>query len=456
MSHDPGQGYPGGPRPGQPYGQQPQYGPPSGPIPGPQSHPGQHWPPPPRPENPWDQYRAQQAPPPGGGNKRKLGLMFGIGIPIIAVIVLVVVLVARAPDRSPGGGGETVNAAGEKDLGSGSPTDPAGAGVYWPAGPLKQYPAAPQGFTPGAAPSDEAIAAVDPRQLYWSMLKNQSTKTVTDYIHQTWRTPYDYKTNYPANSLTSRVAVDYQSRKFIDEFTAVEADGSRKKPDLIRCVDNATRSYSDYFHGWQPPKQDSRDKCANRMQPGKFVDNSYTSDGVAAGGLSQEDADKFISYLDGIPGLFTMAKPTKAQGKDGKTYLQLDVTLAPQPLVKPGREKEFHPSLDRKMGVGFLEAAFRQTGKKPGDYPYSIDIGATEGRQMRYFIDPATLLPAYSVTMTIIPQFLDGRQVGEGFSNAYSLFEYSFPQQLEEAAMKAEGVPTFPFRPFPFDQVILK
>ncbi|QWF82297.1 hypothetical protein [Amycolatopsis sp. CA-230715] len=452
MSSGPGQGYPGGPapRPGQPYGQQSQYGPVPGqqPYPGPQpppgARPGQPGPlpgqPGPLPGQPGPYPQASPPPP-----KRKRGLIFGIALPLVVVAAVIAVMVIQ-----------TTGDKGEKDLGSHSPTDPAAEGVYWPAGEVKQYPAAPPGFTLGTTPSDQALAAVDPRQLYWSMLKNQSTKTVTDYIHQRWATSADYKKTYPENVQTNRVAIDYASRNFIDESTAVHKDNT-VDGEVMRCVDKASRFYSDYTNTWKPPEPDDHDSCARRMQPGQLVYNSFTSDGVAPGGLSQEDADKFISYLDGIPGLFTMAKPTKAQGKDGKTYLQLDVTLAPTNPVKPELEKEHSARTEDRLGAGFLDAAFRQTGKKPGDYPYSIDIAPVQGRQMRYFIDPATLLPAYSVTWATTPQKLDGTpDTATNSEDSYYTYEYTFPPALEPAAMKAEGVPKVPFRPFPFDQVIFK
>ena len=75
---------------------------------------------------------------------------------------------------------------------------------------------------------------------------------------------------------------------------------------------------------------------------------------------------------------------------------------------------------------------------------------------MRYYIDPATLLPAYSVSMTTPPLTIKGAPRSDpSFKSEYTLFEYSFPDQLDPAAMQATGTPTVPFRVWPFGRAEL-
>jgi hypothetical protein len=282
------------------------------------------------------------------------------------------------------------------------------------------------------------------------MLKRQSMKPVTDYIHMSFVDPESYREQFAGFSrsiIASRVGIDYKSRKFIDENGTINPDGSvRPHQVLIRC-DNGTAYDFMPNRGWEPPDPGWNSKsCAERMQPDKFVSNAFTADGVATGGLSADEADKFISYLDHINGLLTMQQPQAVRGSDGKTYIQLDVTLKPQDPQLPDNAEKLTAS------GPFFEAAFAQTGKEPSSYPYDFGNGSTVGRQMRYYIDPSTLLPAYSVMMATPPITTDGSPASAANSDAgrYTLYEYSFPEQLDPQAMKASGTPVMPFRRWPF------
>jgi hypothetical protein len=181
------------------------------------------------------------------------------------------------------------------------------------------------------------------------------------------------------------------------------------------------------------------------MQPGKLVANAFVGDGIAPAGLSPEQMNAFISYLDGVPGLIEVSPPISVEGSDGKQYIQLDVSLNPQ---DPQRESE------TRLGGAFLNAAFAQTGNNPYDYPYSVDLDETQGRIMRYFVEPQTLLSAYAVMTDTGPLGLDGSPLDMGnITNSYDVYQYSWPDELDPAAMRAEGTPVFPLRPWPFEKI---
>lgn len=418
-----------------------------------QHHPGQPVPGG-QPPNPWQAYWAQQqGPQPGGPSfpggpppiKRGIPLWVKIGVPVVLVALVAAVVVVAA---TRGGAEDGENTA---DVGSGSPTDPSRWGIGWPAGPVRQHPVNVAGLPSAAGIPADALRRAGPRALLFAMLKRQSTRPVTDYVSLDYQTPYDYRTNFQGGSVR-RVAIDYRSREFFTESSDVDPDGSPSETGSVylRCVNGASHVYSPDRRVWRPPSG-ADSMCSERMKPGKVVANSFTSDGIAAGGLSGADADKFISYLDGIDGLLTVRPPQQVRDDGGKPYIQLDVTL-----------NQLDPRDARNIekiatGMGFLQAAFAQTGKDAHDYPYSIDLGASEGRRMRYYLDPATLLPAYSVMMSVRPRYIDGRPTGdERFENAYHLFQYSFPDRLDPDSLRAGGTPRMPYQPWPFEQTVFR
>lgn len=243
--------------------------------------------------------------------------------PILLAAALVVVVLAVVF--------AVVSRSDQSNVGTGEVSDPALYGVYVPAGPVQQIStdvsALEGSVTPGAD-----LSGVDARRLYWAMLKRQSMKTVTDYVFTTYPTERDYQVEYPGALSTRRVAIDYEKRQFIDETAQLTDDGEVDAEAIFtRCVDGNTFYYSDQGDGpsaWEAGDQALDETlCSNRLKPKRAVENSFTSDGVATGGLTSQEADRFVSYLVNTPGLFTMRTPQVVEGDDGQTYLQMDVRL---------------------------------------------------------------------------------------------------------------------------------
>lgn len=270
-----------------------------------------------------------------------------------------------------------------------------------------------------------------------------------------WRTPEEYLDEFPADVTTFHVGIDWRTRAFIYESATVTEDETRSKHSaLLRCLGNdQSASHYPASEGFGTPAKwtvtstsapGGFSTCAERLKPGKVVSNSHTGDSIAPAGLSPEQMNAFISYLDGVPGLIEVSPPTSVRGRDGKQYIQLDVSLNPQdPRWEVGA----------RMGAAFLNAAFAQTGNNPYDYPYSIDSNEGQGRAMRYFVDPQTLLPAYAVMSDTSPLGLDGTPIGT-VPDGYRVYQYSWPDELDPAAMRAEGTPDIPLRPWPFEKIV--
>jgi hypothetical protein len=383
-------------------------------------------------------------PPPPPPRRKRTGIIAATAVILLAIVGTPVVA-------------DALESAGTKDLGSGSATDPARWRVHVAAGDVDEYPTDVQGLTPGPTVDDAALATVDARQLYWAVLARQGTRPVTDMVARNWSSAEEYEDAFPANPVTHRIGIDWRTKAFIDESSGITGDGT---PDadyvLLRCLGN------DQYASYQPENEvfgfparwdvrsaagpDGYDNCADRMRPGKVVANSFAGDGIAPAGLSAEQMNAFISYLDGVPGLIEVSPPTTVEGSDGRRYIQLDVALRPQDPRGNG---------ETRMGGAFLNAAFAQTGNNPYDYPYSIDLDETQGRTMRYFVDPQTLLPAYAVMADTSPLALDGTPTDPGTTtNSYDVYQYSWPDELDPAAMRAEGTPVFPLRPWPFEKIV--
>lgn len=419
------------------------------PYPGP-PHPG--WvPPPPGPvQNPWHQFQ----PPPPKPRRRGLWITLAL-VAVLGVAAAIVIPISMSGGAASPAEDSIGSEAGKKDLGSGSVTDPARYFVKVPAGETKQYSADVPGLSLGPEITDDQVSKVDPRQLLWAVLMRQGQKQVTDTIHRRYPTPHDYDVTYPSNFLTSRSVIDWRTRQFVDDSTDIDKDDKVKIEMLSRCVGSAEGApRSAVFHaanqafGW--PERWERDAdpdmlCKDRLKPGKDVANSGVTDGFAPAGLSTEDMNKFLSYVDHVPGLLEAAKPAAVTGKDGKKYVQLDVKLVPQDA-----------GVGMRVGAAFLNAAFAQTGKSPFDFPYSINIGNGQGFQRRYFLDPATLLPVYSVSRSTKPLGEDGKPdtSGRSIPDDYTIYEYTWPETIDPDATRTEGAaPNVPHRPLPFDQV---
>jgi hypothetical protein len=367
-----------------------------------------------------------------------------------AVVALVVVSV-------PFLGQLTAGTPGEQDLGSGSPTDPNNWDVNVPAGPLLHYATELPALGTGPAIDAAALAAADPRRFFWTMLARQGTRPVSDMIVSHWNDPEEYTREFPADHQTHHIGIDWRTRAWVEEtFTVGDNGQTEDTHELARCLGNAQVAT------WHPRTEHSREParwdlvpsgqngdqlCIERMLPGEKAGNRRSTDGVAPAGLTPAEMDAFISYLDGVPGLVEVFPPVPVRDAAGRQFIQLDVALNPTDPQERGT--------DKRVGVGFLNAAFGQTGKDPEEYAYSIDVEEEQGRRMRYFVDPQTMLPTYAAMMITTPQRLNGAPAPDPhLHNSYFVYRYLWPDALDPAATVAKGTPVYPNRPWPLERVV--
>ncbi|MEW2500030.1 hypothetical protein AB0878_06050 [Amycolatopsis sp. NPDC047767] len=383
----------------------------------------------------------------GSQPQKKRRLWLKLGFPLVLVVVLVgggiAVLYGMAGGSSP-----------DKDLGSGSVTDPLKYGVDIAAGETNAYSAEVRGYTPGATVNAGQLAGVDPRQLYFAMLKRQGMVKLTELTWTSYASTEDYTSQWPYGIIRHSV-VDWATRKNINESESIseprDYDGNGLHHDGVsRCIDGnrqALYTTADPIAGiaasWRIEPEDDFHTCSRRMQPTYDVQNVGTSDGVMPGGLTSDQVDKYLSYLDHVPGLLNVKKPTVFTGADSKQYIQLDVDIVPQDaqIQDPDRQ-----------GVAFLQAGFAQSGKSPRDYPLVTGVAMNQGRHFLYFVDPQTLLPAYAVSLDTNVLKLDGSVDTDARSDPNrDLYEYGYPQQLDPARMQSGGPGTVDFKlpPFP-------
>ncbi|WP_194906718.1 DUF3558 domain-containing protein [Catenulispora rubra] len=389
-----------------------------------------------------DQYGLDRS----GGQKKKRRLWLKVGLPSLLVVVLAggtVFLYGAA-------GG--FRSAHQKDVGSGSVTDPLQYGVDIAAGDTKQYPTDVPGYTPAATPDPGRLAGVDPRQFYFAMLKRQGMVKITELTHVGYNGTQAYASQWPYGNASHSV-VDWSTRKHILETESVFAPRDGDKDGLhhdllIRCTDSdqdAIYDPADPVFGIKASWRTEADKghrCSRRMQPTWDVENVGTSDGVMPGGLTSDEVDKYLSYIDHIPGLIEVKRPTVATGTDGKQYILLDANIVPQDAGVKDPDRH---------GVSFLEAGFAQTGHKPTDYPLIVSAGLAQGRHFLYYVDPQTLLPAYSVALDTKVVKLDGTVDADNAQSAFrELYEYAYPQRLDPARTQSGGPSTIDFKLPPF------
>jgi hypothetical protein len=355
--------------------------------------------------------------------RRRIPTLVKVIVPVVAVVVVAaggILISKQSAGRSPSAGATGTN-CNTSDVGSGSPTDPQKFGVDIPTCSTNQYSVNIPGLGTYSPVSAGTLASVDPRALFWAMIKRQSTRSLTDLTYVTYPDPDNYAKYYPQGS-ANRVEIDYSTRRFASQEVVVnQQTGASTGHQFQMCTPDHVPHFWDPEHGgWMQPS------------PEDYAD-------------TQKD-NSICSRLQGQ--LITIGKPQLIQGTDGKTYIQLDVQVNPQDPHDPA---DTNPVV--YMAGAFLEAAFAQTGKNVIKWPYSIGVGESQGEKVRYYIDPSTLVPDYSVFMNTTPITANGQpHEASQFPHTYTLYEYSYPARFDDAATVASGTPTLTYRPWPFPQ----
>lgn len=457
-----GQGNQGWPHQGQPQPQQPQQQPqqqPPGYGPGYPQQPQQPYPfpQPPYQQQPYRQQPFPQFPQPGlpQGPRRRVPTWVKVGVPAVVVVLVatgLVLLLNRgggSPSSSQAGGASSCDTA---DVGSNSLTDPRRWGVDLPACTPHQYATDVPGLNLPATAA--GLAKADPTTLYWAMLKRQVTKPVAGTV-SVFYSDSDQYAQFPVGDV-QLVQIDYAAHKFATvRHTNVNVTTSAPVGDtsfITTCVDNMSHTWTP-TDGWLPPSPsdlaNAKENECNRLAGQKEID-AFSSDGIATGGLTSAQADKYISYLANVPGLISVARPSMTQGSDGKSYVQLDMTLTPQ---NPKDPDDINPTVN--MGGAFIEAAVAQTGIDQTKWPYVLTTAESQGLKVRYYLDPSTLLPAYSVVTDFGPFTADGKLYQpDKWKPDFGLYEYTYPSQVDTSLSTDTGTPSMPMSNWPFPRYV--
>lgn len=186
----------------------------------------------------------------------------------------------------------------------------------------------------------------------------------------------------------SRVGVDYQTKSIVLAIDTPFMDSR----DRLRCYDGKQDSYNSIIKKWSndiPPTNCSESRLYN-----------VATDGFNAGGLTESQAETFVSYLKNKSGLIDVKSLELADHK-GTQYLHFSATL--NPIQTKGSY----------LGAQWLMFAFKETGLDPFEYPYGYAGAGEEGFDLEYYVDPATSLPAYSELTSIAPPTSTSNRSGD-------------------------------------------
>ncbi|WP_231849869.1 hypothetical protein [Saccharopolyspora erythraea] len=266
------------------------------------------------------------------------------------------------------------------------------------------------GFKPGMEINEAVLAATDPDALYEAMLRNQLMRPVHQVTTEHYSNPQWFEDAERLGHTVRQTRVDYEHNRVTEADTDYEVvDGVQVLHAQSRCVDGEGHRWSEYTGTW------------SGRPPGSCIPELIkvgSGDGIAPGGLSAKQADRYLRYLRGEFGdPISVGKPTLFR-HDGKSYVRLPVKVTPLRT----RDRGY-------TGMMLFQWALQAAGISPLTYPYSNGGAAASGVEVTYYIDPATTLPAYSFQrMTpVLNSAGEVRDPGERLSVRRS--EYAFPER---------------------------
>jgi len=230
------------------------------------------------------------------------------------------------------------------------------------------------GLPTGAQITAQTLASYNKEDLFWGYFQHaaQQSQVVTTHL----------QSKYPELGKTGdiqrlKVGFDYKTKKLVAAEESFDALTNKMVDSKIRCYDG--KQYDAIIDGTTPKWEITN--------PGYFceLDNLswFLSDGMNTGGLSEDQAKKFVSSLRSEKGLVTVNTDTWETHK-GKQYIHFSVDLKPVAAAE-GYE-----------GVPFLQVAFDDTGLNYQTHPYQPKENFGGGYHLEYWVDPVTQLPSYA------------------------------------------------------------
>lgn len=214
--------------------------------------------------------------------------------------------------------------------------------------------------------SAQTIDTVNPDALFWEMFHRQATQPTVHTRRETFRSPQAAE----SRRLFSVEDDRYDHRT--DRYVGTQVENWRGKLNIVgRCIDSTRYSRDTYDTRWVADRPDGM--C--RMRP-------FLGDGFIPSGMTAEQAEHMISSILRYPDFLHAGRPSLAE-VGGQQYIRLPVRA--QSLDLDGEH----------WGMQILTWAFNTSGLDINTHGYTTG-NPGDGAEMVYYLDPETLLPAYT------------------------------------------------------------
>lgn len=218
------------------------------------------------------------------------------------------------------------------------------------------------------------------------------------------------------------VAMNYRTK----QYTYAEDDHSNIGTIQYRCIGNEQYIYngstlSDASASWQPASDSG--SCAFSSVA------TRVNDGMNTGNLNATQSDTLVQQLNksGAVKIGGMQLVTQKNAQ----YIKLSVVITPQ-----------KQSSGVYWGMQNFMAAFNATGLNAAKQPYTYFGASGEGLSLDYYINPATMLPSYSVA-TSAPAYDANGKPAAPKTWSHKFVEYQFPGSLAIQNLNDHNLITF-------------
>jgi hypothetical protein len=259
--------------------------------------------------------------------------------------------------------------------------------------------------------TNDQVSGLDKTATFYTIFKKAATQQI---VHTKWDEYYTaQKADQRGDQYTMYdTAIDYQSKKFSYNENAYSNLGIFQ----TRCIGD--KQYN--FNGTKIATGSVWDAASDSTDCQLSTVAMHLNDGANAGGLTDAQANTFLSKLKGygVVKVNNLALVTN----NSKQYIKVDLNITPQ---KAG---------NTYWGMQNLMNAFLATGLNPSKQPYTFFGAGTEGAHIAYYFNASTQLPVYSVAESTPALTAAGtEQTTTTWSHRY--IEYSFPTGVTDQTL---------------------
>ncbi|MEU6712169.1 hypothetical protein ABZ897_11890 [Nonomuraea sp. NPDC046802] len=266
------------------------------------------------------------------------------------------------------------------------------------------------------------VRGVDATALFYASFKKLVTQPVLHTTQESYTEKDEYDNNEPGYRWES--GFDYKTKEWQMLWGSADADSP-----LMLCLKGGSHDYSPSLKRWYDPRP--TDSFCQQKRAWNYV-----SDGLAAGGLTEAQADTWVKDLQSEQKGFVNPGEARLAEVKGKQYLRLVVDY------KPVKQSD-----GIYYGGQMLMWSFKKTGLDPESHPYSYNGGLGTGYHVVYYIDPRSMLPAYTEVEQTPPLDRNGKPREPDFYKVR--VEYHWPGKMP--GLKPSGKPTWPKLTWPRD-----